>query len=102
MTKQELLNHLIDSGCYKDRGYYMCHALDFSEAGTIELRRELKKEIIELIHPYFTLTDALLGRNPHVKKACIGRAFSVSQPLVPLTTYIYRNWDKRHQLVNGV
>lgn len=101
MTKQELLNHLIDSGEYQ-KDYFMCNALLFTEEGSTQVQEELHKEILELIHPYTALAEALWYKNPHVKAAFRYGYFSTLQlSLVPLTTYIYRNWDKRHQLING-
>ena len=102
MTKQELLNHLIDSGEYQ-KDYYMCNALHFSKVGTKKLRKELQQEIAELIYPYVTLIVALRHKNPYV-----GELFNTDpypmpkERSEPFTTCIYRNWDKRHQLVNGV
>lgn len=101
MTKQELLNHLIDSGCYQ-RDYFMCNALLFTQEGTTQVKDELYEEISKLIYPHNTLVEALWNKNPYVREAFrYGPIYSLKLTLAPLTTYIYRNWDKRHQLING-
>lgn len=101
MTKQELLNHLIDSGEYQ-KDYYMCNALHFSKVGTKKLRKELQQEIAELIYPYGTLVVALWHKNPYICELLNTDPYLIPKKrLAPFTTYIYRNWDKRHQLING-